>query len=233
MKKDENKDYLTVFYLDEQDEVNNIIGFYNEDSKTVNFRTDHLSVFFVTLNPASFKDNNVDWAKRFIDSMADKGIVSGSNEHFKPRDMVTRAEFVTMIINALRINQIEYENQFVDVKKEDWFSHMVATGFYNQIISGYGNQKFGPYDNITREQMAVIIANVMQEFMGMERIGDSKRLGDIFSDSSDISQYAKESIISAYRYGIVSGRGEGFSPKAHMTRAEAATVIYKLVELMH
>ena len=51
------------------------------------------------------------------------------------------------------------ENKFPDVKAEDWFFNATRWGAGKGVVSGYGDGRFGPNDNVTVEQIAVILHN--------------------------------------------------------------------------
>ena len=227
-----NPETLTVFYLDEDGNKKNMGGFYDESSKRISFITDHLSVFFITVNSSNFSDNNVDWAKRFVNSLAARGIVQGRDENtFEPNNNLTRAEFITMICNSFNLPITEYEGNFQDVNNNDWYANFIATGFKHNIISGMPDGTFLPNAPITREQVATIVTNIMREYLRIQRLNSSEFLESLYNDHHQISDYARDSVFSAYKYGILRGSGQNFAPKANTTRAEAAVVIYKLLEM--
>ena len=231
---DEDTNVFTVFHLDENGESENIIGVYQENTGTVNFRTKHLSMFFIAPNRVNFNDNNQEWATRFINSMSAKGIIKGYGEgSFKPENNVTRAEFVTMMVNALKLPVAEYRGTFKDVNQTDWFAGMIETGYEHGLISGFGDGIFAPRERITREQMTAIVTNVMEAFVGKEIIEDNGLLKSIFDDYDQISDYARVPVATAYNYDVVRGRGNGFFPREMSMRSEASVVIYKIVNMMH
>ena len=231
---DEDTNVFTVFHLDENGESENVIGVYQEDTGTVNFRTKHLSMFFIAPNRVNFNDNNQEWATRFINSMSAKGIIKGYGEgSFKPENNVTRAEFVTMMVNALKLPISEYRGTFKDVNQTDWFAGMIETGYEHGLVSGFGDGIFAPRERITREQMTAIVTNVMERFVGKEIIEDNGLLKNIFDDYDQISDYAHVPVATAYHYDVVRGRGDGFFPQEMSMRSEASVVIYKIVNMMH
>lgn len=232
VKEGVNPETLTVFYLDEDGNKKNMGGFYDKSSKRISFMTDHLSLFFITVNSSNFSDNNVDWAKRFVNSLAARGIVQGRDDNkFEPNNNLTRAEFITMICNSFNLPIIEYEGNFQDVNNDDWYANFIATGFEHNIISGMPDGKFLPNAPITREQVATIVTNIMREYLRIQRLNSSKFLESLYNDHHQISDYARDSVFSAYKYGVLRGSGQNFAPKSNTTRAEAAVVIYKLLEM--
>jgi hypothetical protein len=235
LKEGENSDNLTVYYLDQTGKTVNEIGFYDQRNKTINFKTNHLSVFFISANPIVFRDNTDSWAAGMINAMASKGVIKGlENNTYDPKSNVTRAEFITMITNAFKLPIAEYKNNFKDVNPDDWYANFVATALQNNIVSGYEDSTFKPKNKISRQEMVTIISNIMIRFMDIQPIENTRILESNFKDYTDINDFATQAVATTYRYGIVSGMPSGnFNPTGSTTRAEAAVVIYKLLNMKY
>jgi len=96
------------------------------------------------------------------------------------------------------------------------------------LMSGYGNNKFGPTDTLTREQMATILYRYAQ-YKGI----DTSQKADIsrFSDSVDVSRYALDAMRWANGEGLVNGTSKTkLSPSKTITKAEAATIFMRFCE---
>jgi len=72
----------------------------------------------------TFNDlNSVPWAKEAIESLAARGIIHGKSEEqgiFAPNDRITRAEFITLIVNAFQLSKTP-TGTFADVKPNHWY----------------------------------------------------------------------------------------------------------------
>ena len=113
-----------------------------------------------------------------------------------------------------------------DVKSDDWFAPYVGVAAKVGIIVG-SDGKFRPNDTITREEMAVIIVKAYTYLGGKGANGAI----DNFSDKNSISAWAKAYVDSAASVGLISGMGDGtFGPKANATRAQAASVVYRVIK---
>ena len=168
-----------------------------------------------------------DWAKEYIEKLAEKKIVSGTGEKkFSPERTVTREEFVKLICAAFADGGSEYRNNFKDVSASDWFAPFVARGVEKGIVKGIAGDRFGTGLNITREDMAVMAFKAS----GLSQKGDSSS----FSDFSEISEYARDAVAAMKEHGIITGRGNNeFAPKAYATRAEAAKIICMLLDAVN
>ena len=170
--------------------------------------------------------DSVAWANEAICALADKGIINGKTEsEFCPDDFVTREEFVKMIIGATGIPVDGKENVFSDVDDNMWYAPYVKTAYEKKIIQGIGDGRFGIGSNITRQDMAVIAANVS----GLN--GKPKKR---FIDEAEISAYALDAVNALSAAGIINGdENFAFNPKNNSTRAEAAKIVYELYKYMN
>ncbi|MCB5560481.1 S-layer homology domain-containing protein, partial [Anaerosalibacter bizertensis] len=98
------------------------------------------------------------------------------------------------------------------------------------IIKGRPGQIFDPTGEITREEIVKIVGTILKENGYGNK--DESKLNE-FKDSSLVSLWAKEEAAIAVDNGIIFGNGKGeFAPKAKATRAETATMLYRLYELI-
>jgi len=174
----------------------------------------------------AFNDlSSVPWAKESIEALALKGIISGrGNGIFAPNDNVTRAEFCKMIALAFNLVDEKAICDFDDVESGAWYYMYIASAKAQGIINGREDNKFSPDATITREEMAAIALRTINK--------DVKAATEKFADDASISDYAKDAVYTLKELGIINGVGENmFSPKAVVTRAMAAKVIYMLIKV--
>ncbi|HHV97504.1 MAG TPA: hypothetical protein GXX37_13745 [Clostridiaceae bacterium] len=225
LKEGENKDYITVFYMSEDGTIENIAGKYDEETSEIVFSTDHFSKYVIKNISIKFKDIQESfWARQYIESMASKGIISGKpGGIYDPNSLVTRAEFAKMIVMAAGLVEEDAKCSFVDVSEKQWYYKYVSSAVKAGIIAGRPDNIFAPNDNITREEMAVMIYRALGE-------RPPKNINEFleFKDKQEISDWAKEAVASVVRSEIMNGKpGNIMDPKGYSTRAEAAAVIYR------
>jgi len=165
------------------------------------------------------------WAAEKIEALAAKGIVSGMGERiFAPQELVTREQFVQMLVTAFGLTaSADYTNSFADVDESAWYAPAIAAAYENGIVAGMENAGFGVGTPITRQDMTVIAARVLG-------IGEADGVLE-FADAQGIAEYAKNRIAALAELGIVNGYEDNtFRPLANTTRAQAAVVIYGLLE---
>ena len=197
----------------------------------------------VTLTPIFEKtdtNDNHDVSKKFIDVpeqiwyhdavqwAADNGIMDGvSAETFAPNDPVTRAMLVTILYRLEGRPAVTATSPFDDVADGRWYADAVIWASANGIVGGYGNGRFGPADNITREQLAAIMYRY-SAFKGF----DTSRTADLsaYTDASEISDWAAAAMQWANAEELITGRtATTLVPQGNATRAEAAAILMRYV----
>lgn len=180
--------------------------------------------------PVSFLDIDGHWAASSIRYVASKGIMNDTGkDKFEPNVTMTRAMFVQTLFNAEKIwfetNPQGKANAFKDVVEGSWYEEAVNWAVEQGITSGLGNQTFGPHQEISREQMAVM----MYKYCQLKGIDLPKMDQVAFKDQDKISSWAKEAVAAIHGAGIMNGlNGNRFEPQAHAKRAEVAAVVERL-----
>lgn len=184
----------------------------------------------VGLASIDFADTKAHWAREYIGKLAAWGVVNGmGNNYYLPDDSLTRAQFLTMLANTidgLDVTQAAPAG-FRDVPAAEWYYNYVNWGFEQGIVRGMDKTSFAPNARISREQMATMLDNFAKN---NELILPPTNEGIIFTDSTKISPWAAEAVNKVVSSGLMGGYPEGdYKPQGNATRAEAATVVYKLM----
>lgn len=180
-------------------------------------------------NESSFVFNDIEsvsWARDSIEALARRGVINGkADKIFAPNDTVTREEFVKMVVLALNITAEDTSCDFTDVRDDAWYKEYVGKAVRSGLVNGRGDGTFGVGESITRQDIAVILWN------GIKSKAESKSAAE-FIDNDDVSDYAKEAV-NAMRYlNIIDGYDDNtFRPNNAATRAEAAKLLYKAVQI--
>jgi len=121
-------------------------------------------------------------------------------------------------------------NQFYDVDASQWYGSAVKWAADNDIVSGYGDGRFGPEDNITREQMATILYNYCK-WKGIDvSVGEDTNILS-YNDAFIISEWAIPAFQWACGAGIINGKpGDLLDPQGNATRAEFATLLMRFLK---
>lgn len=167
------------------------------------------------------------WAKEAILSLNEKGVVSGyGNGAFKPNNTLKREEFASMAVNAFYKGEIvKSEAGFADVAPNAWYAAAVDLAAEKGIISGMGDGTFGVGNELTREDMVLILYRLIPN----KKEVSAKH----FTDDDAISEYAKEAVGYMAAEKLVNGlEDDSFNPKGIATRAMAAKVLYDLLNYL-
>lgn len=171
----------------------------------------------------SFNDISSSWARNEITALKEKNIINGDEKgNFNPDNNVTRAEFVAMLDRAGKIPSVNAESEFSDVGVNDWFYRNVKKAVSSGVVTG-SNGAFYPNKAITRQEMAIILS----------RITEGSTNSDItnIKDYHNISEWAKEGVSEVVALSVMKGDPDGsFRPLDLVTRAEAAAVIYRIIQ---
>lgn len=174
----------------------------------------------------AFIDIDNVFSKDAIIELSNRGIVAGvTANRFEPMRTITRAEFTALIVRMTGLKPSRpYTGKFKDVSPEDWFFPELRTAWEYQFISGISSTKFGPKDDITREQAAVIIYRLFRT----NQAGHALE----YRDRSEIAEYARPAIQYLTQKGVINGFEDNtFRPQKVLTRAEAAALIHRFMNL--
>ena len=140
---------------------------------------------------------------------------------------MTREEFIKLLIEAFYSVDYSAKTTFTDIPDDSWCYSYVASAEKYGITKGKGNSLFGLGELISRQDMAVMAHRAVSA-TGRNLEKRQEKLS--FSDDNIISTYAVEAIESMQEAGIINGMGDGnFAPFDNANRAQAATIIYKLM----
>ncbi|RUT29021.1 hypothetical protein EJP77_16605 [Paenibacillus zeisoli] len=181
----------------------------------------------------TFNDIRTSWGRSDIEDMASKLIVIGESENiFSPNNPVTRAEFAALLVRIFGlVDEASPEQQFQDVSSGEWYYEEIQSAALSGIIEGYGKGIFKPNQSISREEMSAMIARVIEgqfpeitldsSLSGLERFKDADQIMDSFTTSA--AGLVNAQLIQGYPNGE-------FHPRADASRAEAVTLIRRLLQ---
>ena len=164
--------------------------------------------------------NPGDWFYDNVMDAAENGYISGMGDGtFNPTGATTRAQFASMIANAMGYEaDPDVASMFPDVADDFWGKAAINFCAQNGIITGYDDGTFQPNKAITRQEAASILRNAF-------KLTESS--SETFPDDSAISGWAKESVYIVKASGLMKGdAGTGnFRPTDTIIRAEAASIL--------
>ncbi|MBO6270279.1 MAG: S-layer homology domain-containing protein, partial [Clostridium sp.] len=179
---------------------------------------------FGDLDKSLWYHDGVHWA-------LENGVMKGvGNNLFNPNGTTSRAMIVTMLHRMEGEPKSDYAMTFKDVEDGKWYTEAIRWAAENGIVEGYTKEKFGPTDDLTREQLATILYRYAklkgQGFTGMWAFPLN------FDDASDVSGWANEAVCWMTMNGVIQGTGDNkLSPKWNATRAQVATMLMRYTSI--
>ena len=169
------------------------------------------------------------WAYQAVEYCYDHGIVSGiSPTEFGVNNSIYRKDFVLMLYGALGRPAVSGASGFEDVDSTAYYAAAVTWATSNNLVSGVAPGRFGPDDLVTREQAATILHQAMP-LLGLSSQEPDLSILEQFADQGQIADYARPHMAALVSQGLLSGTGSGLNPKGNLTRAEMATLLYRLL----
>ena len=156
-----------------------------------------------------------------------EGIMDGvGGGRFGPDRVLTRAMMVTVLYRMAGeppLSAADTADPFSDVRLTGWYGSAVYWAKAHGFVTGHTGGRFGPSDNITRQQFVV----VLHRFVGSPK---ATLAGDAFSDTGEIASWARDAVAWAVQQGILTGSGGMLRPKGNVTRAQAAEILMRFVD---
>lgn len=151
--------------------------------------------------------NEGDWyaTDDMLGYAVDNGLLAGYDDgRFGPYDTVTRAQVATVLWRVAGEPKADAED-FHDVDYSQWYGAPIEWARSTRVVSGYGDTNtFDPEGAVTREQLAVMLANYAEKVAGLDASSDCSRL-DAIAGSSGVSSWARPQMGWAVDQGILSG----------------------------
>ena len=217
------------------------IGWYTERSLTNKvsgvYLTKDMTVYAgwrVDENPNTganpFTDvSEKDWFYSDVMFVYENGLMLGTSKTlFSPYGTATRGMMATILWRMEGSPAPKGKNSFADVEAGKWYADAITWTAENGIFAGYGKDKFGPDDPITREQLAAIFYRYA-DYKGYDLTVKGNL--DKFKDADKITDYAKTAMQWAVGSGLVKGKsGNLLDPQGTATRAEIAAMLHRFIE---
>ncbi len=177
-----------------------------------------------------------EWYVSAIQYAYDTGLMTGISDNlFGTNNSLKREQFVQILYSQAGKPMVTTESTFNDVQdKSQWYYSAVVWANANQIVNGIDAGVFGVNQNITREQLALM----MYKYAGIKGIDTSitTEVLDSFPDKGSVNDWASQAVQWAVSHGIVSGKPSAdgankIDPQGIATRAECAAMMRKMLTM--
>ena len=217
-----------IGWYSERSLMNKVSGVYLTKDMTV------YALWRVDENPGTganpFTDvSEKDWFYSDVMFVYENGLMLGTSKTlFSPHGTATRGMMATILWRMEGSPVPKGKNSFTDVEAGKWYADAITWTAENGIFAGYGKDKFGPDDPITREQLAAIFYRYA-DYKGYDLTVKGNL--DKFKDADKITDYAKTAMQWAVGSGLVKGKsGNLLDPQGTATRAEIAAMLHRFIE---
>ncbi|KYG90537.1 S-layer homology domain-containing protein [Metasolibacillus sp. FSL K6-0083] len=178
----------------------------------------------------SFKDIGSHWAKSDIEAAVAQGLLKGYEDNtFKPNNNLTRVQAVSILVRALNLTSTS-NAPFTDISSySEETKREIAAAYEANLLVGKSN-KFSPSSPISREELAVMLANAYTHQNGKAYLATN------IAPLSDIAKLQKESqqaITFLYDFEIAQGADGSFNPANFITRAHAAKMYVNFLKVVN
>ncbi len=182
-----------------------------------------MAIMTVSAFASDFTDMPNDWSTPALESAIENGLLNGDNDKILPKNNLTRAEMATILNRAFGSTQKADLSDYTDVPEHAWYYADMAKAVQMKTFMGSDN-KLNPDNNITREEVFVVLARAFKLSSGSEEALDQ------FSDKELVSDWATNGVASLVAEGYVAGSDGKLKPKQNITRAEFAQIMDNLLK---
>ena len=217
-----------IGWYSERGLTNKVSGVYLTKDMTV------YALWRVDENPGTganpFTDvSEKDWFYGDVMFVCENGLMLGTSKTlFSPYGTATRGMMATILWRMEGSPVPKGKNSFTDVEAGKWYADAITWTAENGIFAGYGKDKFGPDDPITREQLAAIFYRYA-DYKGYDLTVKGNL--DKFKDADKITDYAETAMGWAVGSGLMKGKsGNLLDPQGTATRAEIAAMLHRFIE---
>ena len=182
---------------------------------------------FASLEDTGFSDVDADdWFAESAVYVRDNGVMNGTSDTtFNPNGTTSRGQIAAILYRAAGSPAVSGAADFPDVTAGAYYADAASWAAANGIVTGYSDGTFGPGDPITRQQLTAIL----WRYAG----SPAAESGTDYADESAIASYAVTAVDWTRDTGVITGRdGNVFDPTGRATRAQAAVILHRYLELL-
>ena len=173
--------------------------------------------------------DSTSWSYDGIEFCYMSGLMSGvGGDVFSPHGVTTRAQLVQILYNFVgEPDMTGVTTPFVDAQS-GWYRDAVAWAYKTGVVAGTSATTFSPNAPVTREQIAVLLAEFADKVL---EVGGAETPADLsaYPDGAQVSSWARDAMADAVALGILNGAEiDGtvwLLPQGQATRAEVATLL--------
>ena len=180
-----------------------------------------------TRKATDFKDyDRTAWYAEAVSAAVDNGLLYGkSTTVIDPNGDMTRAEMAAIINRSFGCYKAADISQYKDVAKSKWYYKDVALAVQMGTYNGRSSSTMAPDAPISRQEAMTVVARALE----LDYDSYSKTDLSVFSDRSEISNWALPYVRAMVGADYIHGRGKILAPLDNITRAEFAQIFHNII----
>ena len=166
------------------------------------------------------------WYAEAVSAAVDNGLLYGKSATvIDPNGDMTRAEMATIINRSFGCYKAADISQYKDVSKSKWYYKDVALAVQMGTYNGRSASSMAPDAPISRQEAMTVVARALE----LDYDSYSKTDLSVFSDRSEISNWALPYVRAMIGADYIHGRTKGLEPLDNITRAEFAQIFHNII----
>lgn len=210
--------------------------FVEGNMKSANLFRNSNSLYTLIENFKTFTDvnNGKNWSEEYVEKLASRMVVKGTTATtFSPDREITRGEFAAILSRGLGLIPKSSTVKFTDVSSAQAFNlnGEIAAVVEAGIVKGDAKGKFRPYDEISRDEAAIMISRAL-DFIGTDgvKLDTTKKITN-FKDYRYIGNTARPHVQKVYQAGYINGYSNGtFGASQDTERGQMAKILYNFLQ---
>ena len=166
------------------------------------------------------------WYAEAVSAAVDNGLLYGKSATvIDPNGDMTRAEMAAIINRSFGCYKAADISQYKDVAKSKWYYKDVAMAVQMGTYNGRSASSMAPDAPISRQEAMTVVARALE----LDYDSYSKTDLSVFSDRSEISNWALPYVRAMIGADYIHGRTKGLEPLDNITRAEFAQIFHNII----
>ena len=166
------------------------------------------------------------WYAEAVSAAVDNGLLYGkSSTIIDPNGDMTRAEMAAIINRSFGCYVKADISKYTDVSKSKWYFDDIAMAAQMGTYNGRSSSTMAPDAPITRQEAMTVVARALE----LDYDSYSKTDLSVFSDRSEISNWALPYVRAMVGADYIHGRGKVLAPLDNITRAEFAQIFHNII----
>ena len=181
----------------------------------------------VNRKATDFRDyDRTAWYAEAVSAAVDNGLLYGKSATvIDPNGDMTRAEMAAIINRSFGCYKAADISQYKDVSKSKWYYKDVALAVQMGTYNGRSSSTMAPDAPISRQEAMTVVARALE----LDYDSYSKTDLSVFSDRSEISNWALPYVRAMVGADYIHGRGKVLAPLDNITRAEFAQIFHNII----